>query len=138
MPRYIHTYTSTISFQFSHIKITSDPSPVSNLPLSVCTEPQSENFPQQRQVNGWHGASALTCPRHPPHVSCFYEEAGDHQRTHPAVNPSHCDRAMSQRARCSGGFLTYAGLPLVFLALSRARSILPTPVTSLVLLRSTS
>lgn len=130
MPRYTHphTYMSTISFQFSHIKITSDPSPGSNLPLSACTEPQSENVSlaslssSSSRLAIRHTTSALTCPRHHPHMSCVYEEADEDQRTRPASDPS--------LGRISDLRWPPSGIP-------HAHSILHTPVTLRVSLKST-
>lgn len=66
---YSHTSTCTISFQFSHITITCDLSQAPYLPLSACTHWETSLWLTSAAATGWHGTSALTCPR--PHMSCF-------------------------------------------------------------------
>lgn len=42
-----------------------------NLPLSACTHWETSLW--FASAASWHGASAVTCPRHSPHMSSFYE-----------------------------------------------------------------
>lgn len=106
-----------MSFQFSRIKITCDPFPVSYLPLSACTDWETSHWLASAAATGWHGTSAQTCPRHHPHMSMFsfYDAADEHQRTRPAVNPSQRDMARRQDSvlgRISDLWRPPSGIPL--------------------------
>lgn len=66
-------------------------SPVCYLPLSVCTHWETSLWfaSAAAAAAGWHGASAVTCPRPHPHVSRFYMEAKQHQRNPVSVQIHH-------------------------------------------------